>query len=201
MNRRRARLTAGASLAVLLQGCALSPVGPSVLVLPGAQKGAGAYQADQAVCLQQAQASVEPAVQQANNQAAATALVGTAVGAAMGALIGYGSYGGWGYYANPASQAAAWGAGAGLAVGGAMGGAGSQAANAGLQQRYDHAYAQCMVLRGNQLPGSISAQRAVPALPPPPPGYRPPAAPPPGYAPPAVPPPGTPPPAGVSAPP
>jgi hypothetical protein len=191
VNRHPAWLAAGASFALWLQGCALSPTGPSVLVLPGALKGAGAYQADQAACLQQAQASVEPAVQQANNQAAATALVGTAVGAAMGALIGYGSYGGWGYYANPTSQAAAWGAGAGLAFGGALGGAGSQAANAGLQQRYDNAYAQCMVLRGNQLPGSIGGQRAMPPLPPPPPGYRPP----------AVPPPGTPPPAGVFAPP
>jgi hypothetical protein len=197
------RAVAAAGMALTLAGCAVAPTGPSVLVLPGAQKHSGQFQADLAACQQQAQAQVAPAVDAANNQAAATALVGTAIGAAIGALVGYGSYGGWGYYGNPAAQSAAWGAGAGLAYGGVVGGSGSQAANAGLQQRYDQAYAQCMVLRGNQLPGTASVRRSPPALlPPPPPSYVPP--PPPGYGPPqrapAVPPPGTPPPVGLVAP-
>jgi hypothetical protein len=187
-----AALAAAAALA--LGGCAVAPTGPSVLVLPGAQKNDAQFQADLAACQQQAQAQVAPAVDAANNQAAATALVGTAVGAAIGALVGYGSYGGWGYYGNPAAQSAAWGAGAGLAYGGVVGGSGSQAANAGLQQRYDQAYAQCMLLRGNQMPGVAPLRRAAPALPPPPPGYVPPP------RAPAVPPPGTSPPVGVMAP-
>jgi len=189
---RPAALAAAAALA--LSGCAVAPTGPSVLVLPGAQKNNVQFQADLAACQQQAQAQVAPAVDAANNQAAATALVGTAVGAAIGALVGYGSYGGWGYYGNPAAQSAAWGAGAGLAYGGVVGGSGSQAANAGLQQRYDQAYAQCMVLRGNQMPGAAPVRRAAPALPPPPPGYVPPP------RAPALPPPDTPPPVGVVAP-
>lgn len=174
-------LAAAAGLA--LQGCAVAPAGPSVMVLPGAQKSPLQYDADQAGCRQQAQAAVAPAVEAVNQQAAATAAVGTAIGAAIGALAGYGGYGGYGHYAG---QSAAWGAGAGLMYGGVVGGSGSQAANAGLQQRYDNAYAQCMALRGNQLPGMTGYRRALPAAPPPPP---------PGYSPPAVPPPNTPPPA------
>ena len=138
-----------------------------------------------------------PSVDAANNQAAATAVVGTAIGAAIGALMGYGGYGGYGNYAN---QAAAWGAGAGLMYGGAVGGSGSQAANLGLQQRYDNAFAQCMLLRGNQMPGVAGYRRAVPVMPPPPPGYAPPGYPPPDQRPPSVPPPNTPAPVGAVAP-
>jgi outer membrane lipoprotein SlyB len=181
------------ALALLgLQGCAVAPLAPGVLVLPGPQKTQAQFQADQAGCQQQAQAMVASSVEAANNQAAASAVVGTAVGAAIGALAGYGAYGGYGHYAN---QAAAWGAGAGLMYGGALGSATSQAANAGLQQRYDNGYAQCMVLRGNQMPGVASYRRAAPAIPPPPPNALPPNA-----RPPSVPPPNTPPPAGVVAP-
>jgi len=181
--------------AVLLPGCAVTPAGPSVMMLPGAQKTTAQFQADQAGCQHQAQAQVAPSVTAANNQAAATAVVGTAVGAAIGALIGYGSYGGYGNYGHYANQAAAWGAGAGLMYGGAVGGSASQVANVGLQQRYDNAYAQCMLLQGNQLPGVANYRRAVPVLPPPPPGY-----PPPNARPPSVPPPNTPAPVGAFAP-
>jgi outer membrane lipoprotein SlyB len=177
--------------ALLLQGCAVTPPGPSVLVLPGAQKNPGQFQADQGACQQQAQAQVAASVDAANNQAAATAVVGTAIGAAIGALLGYGGYGGYGHYAN---QAAAWGAGAGLMYGAAVGGSASQSAHVGLQQRYDNTFAQCMVLRGNQLPG-MAYRRAAPALPPPPPGYTPPQ-----MRPPSVPPPNTPAPVGAVAP-
>ncbi len=198
--------------ALLLPGCAVLPSAPSVLVLPGAQTTAAQFQADQAGCSQQAQSQVAPSVDAANQQAVATAAVGTAIGAAIGALVGYGSYGGYGHYGhygNYAQQSAAWGAGAGLMYGGAVGGSSSQAANVGLQQRYDNAYAQCMLLRGHQMPGLAGWTRAAPAWPPPPPGYLPPragtpppnapppAVPPPNAPPPAVPPPNTPPPAGV----
>ena len=184
-----------AAAALVLQGCAVAPAGPSVMVLPGVQKSQTQYDADQAGCRQQAQAAVAPAVEAANQQAAATAAVGTAIGAAIGALVGYGGYGGYGHYAG---QSAAWGAGAGLMYGGVVGGSGSQAANIGLQQRYDNAYAQCMALRGNQLPGVAGYRRALPAAPPPPPpGYSPPAVPPPNTPPPYLPPPNLSPPVGA----
>ena len=184
--------SAFAAALLMLQGCAVTPAGPSVLLLPGAQKTQAQFQADQAGCQQQAQAQVAPSVDAANNQAAATAVVGTAIGAAVGALIGYGGYGGYGHYAN---QAAAWGAGAGMMYGGAVGSSSSQASNLGLQQRYDNAFAQCMVLRGNQMPGVASYRRPMPAVPPPPPNH-----PPPNVRPPSVPPPNTPPPVGAFAP-
>ena len=170
--------------AAAVSGCAVAPPGPSVWMLPGPNSTPARFQADQAGCQQQAQAQVAPAVEAANNQAVATAAVGTAIGAAVGALFGYGAYGGYGHYAG---QSAAWGAGAGMIYGGAVGGSGSQAANLGLQQRYDYAYVQCMLLRGHQMPGQSGYRRMPPAVPPPPP-------------PPSVPPPNTPPPAGVVAP-
>jgi outer membrane lipoprotein SlyB len=191
---RSAALSAAVVGLLAMQGCAVAPAGPSVLVLPGPQKTPAQFQADQAGCQQQASALVAPGVEASNNQAAATAVIGTAIGAAVGALIGYGGYGGYGSYAN---QGAAWGAGAGLMYGGALGSSYSQASNMGLQQRYDNAFAQCMVQSGNQMPGVASYRRAVPAVPPPPPGYR---YPPPNARPPSLPPPNTPPPAGVVAP-
>jgi len=192
---------AGSAVAMalaVLQGCAVTPAGPSVMVLPGPQKTQAQFQADLSGCQQQAQGQVAPSVAAVNNQAAATAVVGTAIGAAIGALVGYGSYvgyAGFGGYGQHANQAAAWGAGAGLMYGGVVGGSGSQAANPGLQQRYDNAFAQCMLLLGNQMPGMASYRRAPPAIPPPPPGYRPP-----DRRAPSVPPPNTPPPAGIVAP-
>jgi outer membrane lipoprotein SlyB len=185
-------LSAVATALLALQGCAVSPAGPSVLVLPGVHKTQAQFQADQASCHQQAQAHVAPSVEAVNNQAAATAVVGTAIGAAIGALMGYGGYGGYGHYAN---QAAAWGAGAGLMYGGAVGSSSSQASSFALQQRYDNAFAQCMVLLGHQMPGLASYRRTAPAIPPPPPGY-----PPPNARPPSVPPPNTPAPMGAVAP-
>ncbi len=168
----------------LLAGCAVAPTAPSVLVMPGTQKSSAQFDADNASCLQRASSYVAPQVDAANTQAAGTALVSTAIGAAVGALMGSG------YYYN--NSAAAWGAGTGLMVGSAVGSGQSQAATYGLQQRYDNAYAQCMVQRGNQLPGQMVYRRAPPAAPvsrPAPPAY-----PPPGYPAPSIPPPNTPPP-------
>jgi hypothetical protein len=184
-----------------LAGCALTPSGPSVMVLPGMHKSTAQFQTDSQACQQQAQAQVAPSVDAANNQTAASAIVGTAIGAAVGALVGYyGGYGGYGHYGHYAQQATAWGAGTGLLYGGAVGGAGSQAANPGLQQRYDVAYMQCMYSLGNQVPGQPSARQRPPAPPPPPPGYTPPVDAPRKGVPPAVPPPNTPPPIGAVAP-
>jgi hypothetical protein len=173
--------------ALALAGCAVTPTAPNVLVLPAPQKTAGQYQSDMAACRQQAHDQIAPQVEAVNNQAAGAAVVGTAIGAAIGALLGTPYY---------SSSSAAWGAGTGLAFGSTIGAGNSQAANPGLQQRYDTAYAQCMVLLGHQLPGPAVYRLPAPAArmppPPPPPAPRP--------AAPSIPPPGTPPPLGVAPP-
>lgn len=182
-----------AAAAVALGGCAVTPTAPNVLVLPSPNKTPQQVQADMAACRQQAHDQVAPQVEAINAQAAGTAVVGTAIGAAVGALLG-----------SPYSsgQSAAWGAGSGLAVGSTIGAGNSQAAGWGLQQRYDVAYAQCMVLLGHQVPGPTVYRRQAPVPSFPPPGTPPPvpARPPAGTpAPvPAYPPPGTPPPIGVA---
>lgn len=187
---RPAAVARGAALvsvaaAAALSGCAVSPTAPNVLVLPGPGKSPQQVQAEMATCRQQAHDQVAPQVEAINNQAAGTAVVGTAIGAAVGALFGSPYYSG---------QSAAWGAGSGLAVGSTIGAGNSQAASWGLQQRYDLAYAQCMVLLGYQVTGPAAVRRTTPAQPTvpgiPPPGTLPPA--------PAFPPPGTPPPIGVA---
>lgn len=198
MTARRRRVASGALVlaAAGLHGCAVTPHAPSVAALPSPQTPPPQYQADDSTCRQSAQGQVAPAADTANGQAAGSALLGAAAGAAIGALIGYGGYGGYGHYAG---QSAAAGAGFGLMYGGAVGASGSQAANAGLQQRYDAVYAQCMASRGYRVSGpgyGYQAAPARPAYPPPPPGYTPPRAMPPPAPPmpPAVPPPNTPPP-------
>lgn len=169
----------GAVLA--LGGCAVTPTAPSVMVLPGTQKSAAQFQADNAACQQHAYATVAPGAQAANNQAVATAAVGTAVGAAAGAMLGGGS------------QSAAFGAGTGLMFGSAVGSSQSQYSSYGLQRRYDIAYMQCMYVQGHQVPGQASYRRQAPAVPPA-------GLPPPVYSPPSYPPPNTPPPVGPAPP-
>ena len=101
-------------LAGTLVGCAVAPSAPSVMVLPGTQKSAAQFNADNAACQQHAQALVAPQAEAANTQAVGSAVVGTAIGAAVGALLGSGSY----YNHN----SAAWGAGTGLMMGSMVGG-------------------------------------------------------------------------------
>jgi len=166
--------------ALVLAGCAVTPTGPTVMVLPGAQTSPAQFQADSMACQQQAQALMSGSVQAANDQAAANVVVGTVVGAAIGALMGQGSY-------HP-SDAVAWGAGTGLLIGSTAAGGSSQASSYSLQQRFNIAYAQCMYLRGNQVPGQVRPRTQIQAVPPPP-NYAPPTYPPPNYPPPTYPPP------------
>jgi hypothetical protein len=150
-----------------LAGCATVPSAPTVLVLPGAQKSSAQFHDEQTHCQQQANAQVAPSVDAVNNQATGSAVVGTLLGAAVGALFGSPYY---------TSASAAWGAGAGLMVGSSVGAGGSQAAQYNLQQRYEVAFAQCMVALGNQLPGQADYRRVPRSVPPPnarPPSYPP----------------------------
>lgn len=166
--------------ALLVAGCATIPDGPAVMVLPGSTKTFDQFRADDADCRGYATAQIggKSAQQAANQSAATTAAVGTAIGAGAGALIGGG-------------QGAAIGAGVGLAGGSLVGADASYASGRTTQQRYDHAYVQCMYAKGHQVPmarGTMQRQvRSAPppppptasTPPPPPPGSPPP--PPPGY--------------------
>jgi OmpA family protein len=175
----------------LLGACATMPTGPGVMVLPGAGRSLDQFHADDSVCRQWGFQAIGMTPGQAVASSAATsAAVGTAVGAAAGAAIGAAA-------GNPALGAAA-GAGGGLLVGSASGVGASQYSGQEAQWRYDMAYMQCMYARGNQIPGSQGAYRALPTSPPPPPAAEGPAPSGSGSIPP--PPPGPPPPPPPSAP-
>jgi hypothetical protein len=152
-------------VAIPLTACVAPPLGPSIPVMPGANKNFDAFAADQAACQQYASAQIAPSVAAANNQAVGGALLSSALGAGLGAGIG----------------AVAGNAGRGAAIGAASGGALGIFANAGgapyaqmsLQQQYDVMYGECMTARGNSVPGfspppGAPPYRAGPTAPPPP---------------------------------
>ena len=162
--------------AVVLAGCATVPDGPGVLVLPGTTKSFDQFRGDDGECRQYASAQIggSSAQQAANQSAAKSAAVGTVVGAGVGGLVGGG-------------QGAAVGAGVGLAGGSMVGADAAHSAGRTTQQRYDHAYQQCMYAKGHQVPvarGTVQRQvqsRSSAATPPPPPPPGAPPAPPAGY--------------------
>lgn len=163
--------------ALLVAGCVTLPDGPAVMALPGSTKTFDQFRADDGDCRGYATAQIggKSAQQAANQSAATSAAVGTAIGAGAGALIG-------------GSQGAAVGAGVGLAGGSLVGADAAYSSGRTAQQRYDHAYLQCMYAKGHQIPVARGAlqQRQVRSTPPPPP--------PPSASTPPPPPPGSPPP-------
>jgi hypothetical protein len=132
-------------LTAALTNCAAPPMGPTIAAAPGPGKTSEAFRSDQIGCQNLAAGQVQGMANAANQNAVGTAVVGTLLGAGVGALTGsaYGNAGG----------GAAAGAGAGLALGGAVAAANNQADQGNIQATYDNAYAQCMVSRGNVIPG------------------------------------------------
>jgi len=124
---------------MLLAGCAITPDGPSVLVLPGTGKTYQQFQGDDYVCRQIALLQIGGATPQqaAVQSGVASAAVGTAIGAAAGAAMGGG-------------EGAAVGSGVGLVAGSAAGAASSSGYDT--QQRYDFSYIQCMYAKGHRVP-------------------------------------------------
>ena len=172
----------GAFSALLLGACATLPSGPSVMVLPGAQKTFEHFRADDALCQFYARQAVggQTPTQTAMDSGTASAVAGTAVGAAAGALIGAAA-------GEPAGGAAI-GAGSGLLLGSAAGTGAYESSAYALQNRYDITYLQCMYAKGNQVPVPAAYRDALSlpnsgAPPPAPPGAKPPL-PPPGTQPP-----------------
>jgi hypothetical protein len=146
-------MSGAAVLCLMLAGCAQTPLGPTVQVMPGPGKSFDAFQYDQMSCRQFADQSVAGQAQNANVRGIGGAALTTALGAGLGAAIGGGR-----------------GAGIG-AAGGALGGAGigamsSSGAQIGIQEQYNNAYAQCMYAKGEMVPGY--GPMMVQAPPPPP---------------------------------
>lgn len=164
MNRMRRLLVLATIL--LLSACATMPTGPSVLVLPSAGKPFEVFQSEDLACRNWAalQTGATPA-DTVNRNLAGGAAVGALIGAGLGAAIGAVS--------GNAGAGAAIGAGSGLIGGTAVASGPAYAAAGEVQQRYDHAYQQCMYAKGNQIPGVWRASRQTAPIPPPPP--------PPGY--------------------
>jgi len=135
---------AGVALLAVLTGCATRPLGPTVAVMPAANKNFDQFQQEQAVCKGWADQQVGYGPQQANNQAVGGALLTTALGAGLGAAAG----GGVG-----AAIGAASGAVAGTALGAGYSGSSSYA----IQRQYNIAYAQCMAAHGNKAPTQQAA--------------------------------------------
>jgi len=151
---------------IILGGCATTPAGPSVMVLPEPGKPFEAFQSDDAVCRQWAMQQIQvPPNEIVNKNLAEGAAIGTVMGAGLGTAIGAAS-------GKPATGAAI-GAGSGLVAGTAAASGPAHAAGWEAQRRYDNAYQQCMYAKGNQIPGLMTAPpkqaRRIP--PPPPPGY------------------------------
>lgn len=126
---------------LLLAGCAQSPMGPTVPVMPGPNTSFSQFQNDQAVCRNFADQAVRDQAQGANLRGLGTAALTTVLGAGLGGAIGGGS-----------------GAGIGAAAG-ALGGAGLAArntsiANTSIQAQYNNAFAACMFSLGNSVPSS-----------------------------------------------
>jgi hypothetical protein len=108
--------------------------------MPGPGKSFEAFGYDQILCKQFAAGSVAGPAQAANTQAVGMAALSTILGAGLGAAIGGG-------------RGAAIGAASGAIAGTGFGLSGSAAAQYGIQQQYDNAYAQCMYAKGNAVPG------------------------------------------------
>ena len=144
----------------LLAGCAPMPVGPTVAVMPAANKPFEVFMQEDQLC----RGWAAHAIGQPGNDAAARQLLASgATGAVIGALAG-------------ATLGDHRSAGAGAAMGAVVGssiGANQGAASAWTAQRqYDISYQQCMYSKGNVVPSAPygTYRRAVPM--PPPPGYR-----------------------------
>jgi uncharacterized protein YcfJ len=164
----------------VLAGCAQAPMGPTVAVMPAANKPFPVFQQEDGYCKSYAQQQTAGTAEAANNAQFGTAIIGTVLGAGLGAALGGG-------------QGAAVGAAGGALGGTAVGANSAERGTYSAQQRYNIAYSQCMYSYGNQVQGYAAGRAHYAPYPPPPPGAYPPPPPPPGYAPPPPPPPGPPP--------
>ena len=141
---------------LLLAGCASTPMGPTVRVLPPPGKPFEVFQADQTLCKQYADDQVRGQADRANSTAALEGIGGTVLGAGLGAALGGG-------------HGAAVGAGLGAVGGTAVGASTSSHEQRGIQQQYNDAYLQCMTAKGDQTPQAAPQTTVIYTQPAPPP--------------------------------
>ncbi|BEU28445.1 glycine zipper domain-containing protein [Paraburkholderia sp. 22B1P] len=149
-------LTLSLTAAAALAGCAdVPPSYPTVMALPASGKSIQAFQADDLSCRNYAAQIVDPVVaaHPAASSGIAAPALGTAGGATAGALIGAGT--------GNAGMGAAIGAGAGLLLGSAAGLKQHRNSEAALQRRYDNAYSQCMITKGDSIDAPPTPRPAV----------------------------------------
>ena len=139
MNKRKVTIAAVAAVSVL-GGCAMTPLGPTIAAMPGANKPYPAFQQDDGYCRGVAANAVQGQVEAANSQQVGTTLFTTLLGTALGAAVGGG---------RGAAIGAAAGAGAGTIYGVNQG----QWQQMSIQQRYDIIYARCMYGQGDRVAG------------------------------------------------
>ena len=129
-----------AAATLVLGACAtVPPSGPSVMALPGKGRSFAQFRGDDFACREYAGSRVGTTPQQASvNSGVKSAAIGTAVGAVAGALIG-------------GHQGSELCAGTGLLFGSVAGAGAAQSSSLSLQRRYDIAYTQCMVAKGDKV--------------------------------------------------
>jgi hypothetical protein len=141
--------------AALLAGCAATPMGPTVQVMPGPGKTFDVFQVDNASCKTFAADQVKGQADAANQRAFGTALLTTALGAGVGAAGGS--------LAGDAGGGAALGGALGAGSGAAIGAANNSGDQMNIQAQYDNAFSQCMYAKGEQVPGYEPVRVASPA--------------------------------------
>ncbi len=115
----------------------MTPMAPTVQVMPGPGKSFEAFQTDNTACKVFAADSVKGQAEASNQRAFGAALLTTALGAGVGAAGGD----------------AATGAAVGAAGGSGIGAGISAADQQNIQAQYDNAFSQCMYAKGEQVPG------------------------------------------------
>ena len=151
---------------IAASGCATIPPGPSVMMLPPSGKSFDEFRMEDSICRQWAESQVGWGANDTVNQnIAGGAAIGTVLGAGLGALIGSAS--------GNVGAGAAIGAAGGMALGAAEATGPAHAAGYEVQRRYDIAYQQCMVSKGNLVSGTVVREVRRVYYPHPPPVYAP----------------------------
>jgi len=161
--RRRVRLSllvVAGTASLLLASCAQMPTGPSIAVMPGANKPFDVFVQDDQLCRGWAAHSIGiPGHDAAAERMLSSTVAGAAIGAVVGAVAG-------------GDRGAGTGAAFGTVIGASAGTNQSAATAYDAQRRYDIAYQQCMYSKGNLVPTRAYGPYYYPAPPPPPPAPR-----------------------------
>jgi hypothetical protein len=135
-------------------GSVMAAQEPHVIIAPAPGKPPDLFEQEDEACRAKAEESSNSDA--GTEKVVESAAVGTVIGAAAGSLMG-----------GRHDRGGLTGAGAltGLIVGAAAGANRNAAADAAAQRHYDRVYLQCMLAKGNQLPGAVVRQVAPPPAP------------------------------------